>query len=84
MFRVEVDEPIAAGSLSLNGNSARLMKNVDGAYWAKWNGSDASGRIDIVYPDGGKAFCRIGYVTQGMGTQTLSIRNRVCNYPNDQ
>ena len=80
MFRVYVDEPVAGSTLTLNGQSARLMNNVDGAYWAKWNGADAHGRIDITYPDGGKATCRIGYVTSGMGIQNVSVRRRVCTW----
>jgi hypothetical protein len=80
MFAVDVDEPIAGGTLTLNGRSARLMKNIDGAYWAKWGGADANGRIDILYPDGGKASCGIGYVTNGMGIQRASIEKRVCSW----
>jgi hypothetical protein len=80
MFRVYVDEPIATGTLTLNGHSARLMANVDGAYWAKWNGADAGGQIEIRYRDGGEAFCHIGYVTNGMGIQTVRVRKRVCSW----
>jgi hypothetical protein len=78
MFRVDVDEPIEHGKLTLNGNSADLMKNLDGAYWAKWSGSDARGTIEIVFPDGGATTCRVGYITNGMGVQDFSIRNRRC------
>lgn len=78
MFRVESDEVINDGILTLNGHSARLMKNVDGAYWAKWNGADADGRITVSFPDGGHASCRVGYITNGMGTQQFAIANRQC------
>ena len=79
MFRVDVDEQIVGGTLILNGHSAHLMKNVDGAYWGKWNGSDASGRIEISYSDGGKATCTVGYVTPGMSEiQSFSVTHRVC------
>jgi hypothetical protein len=80
MFAVDVDEPIAGGTLTLNGRSARLKKNMDGRYWAKWNGSDADGKIDILYPDGGKASCRIGYVTHGMSIQNFSVSKRICRW----
>ena len=79
MFSVNVDEQIVGGTLILNGRSARLMKNLDGAYWAKWNGSDASGRIEILYPDGGSITCNVGYVTNGMrDIQMFSVTDRVC------
>ena len=80
MFRVEVDEPITGGKLTLNGKSAALMKNVDGAYWAKWNGSDAAGEVEVRYPDGSTATCQIGYVTHGMGIQTIQVRRRHCEW----
>ena len=78
MFSVAVDEPVLRGKLTLNGNSADLVKNFDGAYWAKWNGSDAAGTIDVVFPDGAVVTCRVGYVTQGMGVQAFSIHDRHC------
>jgi|GEM_PF-1132170 len=79
MFRVEVDEPVTRATLTLNGASAGMMKNVDGAYWAKWNGSDASGKIDIVFPDGGIVSCKIGYVTSGLTeVRTFVMRGRKC------
>ena len=78
MFSVDADEPIEGGTLTLNGYSANLMKNVDGAYWAKWNGSDADGRIEIIFPDGGTTTCRVGYVTQGMNVQEFTVRGRKC------
>lgn len=79
MFSMEVDEDIAGGTLTLNGASASLMRNVDGAYWAKWNGSDASGTIEVVYPDGAKAVCEVGYVTRGMGdVQKYAVVDRKC------
>jgi hypothetical protein len=85
MFRVEVDEPIDGGTLTLNGNSAALIKNADGAYWAKWDGSDASGRIEIVYPDGTKAVCTVGYVTNGLlEIQNFVVTDRQCNAVVDQ
>ena len=80
MFSVAADEPIERGKLTLNGNSVELMKNVDGAYWAKWNGSDAHGTIEIVYPDGAVVTCRVGYVTQGMGIQEFSVQDRQCEH----
>ncbi len=78
MFRVEVDEAISGGELTLNGNSARLMKNIDGAYWAKWNGSDADGDIVVHFVDGADVKCMVGYVTRGYGTQTFVVRQRKC------
>ena len=78
MFRVDVDEQVKGGTLTLNGNSADLMKNLDGNYWAKWNGSDADGDIRIVFPDGQTTTCHVGYVTQGMGIQEFEIRHRQC------
>lgn len=78
MFRVDVDERLDGGTLTLNGNSAPLLKNVDGAYWAKWNGADADGEIRIVFTDGASTICRVGYVTQGMGVQKFAVKNRQC------
>jgi hypothetical protein len=79
MFRVHVDEPILGGELVLNGRAARLMKNVDGAYWAKWSGSDASGEISIAYADGMSVKCTVGYVTNGMtDIQNFEVRRRRC------
>jgi hypothetical protein len=79
MFRVIVDEPIVGGDLTLNGRSAHLMHNVDGAYWAKWTGSDASGQIVIRYADGANTTCRVGYVTRGMTEiQDFEITRREC------
>jgi hypothetical protein len=78
MFSVDVDEPISGGTLTLNGASARLMKNIDGAYWGIWNGADASGTIEVLYPGGQRASCSVGYVTPGMSIQTYTIRNRKC------
>ena len=79
MFRVEVDEAIDHGTLTLNGRSVGLMKNVDGAYWAKWNGSDASGQIDIVFTDRAGASCAVGYVTHGISDiQQFLVRRRRC------
>jgi hypothetical protein len=79
MFSVEADEPITGGELTLNGKSARLMKNVDGAYWAKWNGADADGFIIVHYGDRSSARCRIGYVTSGMtDIQQFKVTGRTC------
>jgi hypothetical protein len=79
MFSVSVDEEIRGGTLTLNGKRAPLMRNVDGAYWAKWEGSDASGTIEVVFPDGGKAVCEIGYVTHGMtDVQAYEVIDRTC------
>ena len=81
MFKMEVDEPITGGELILNGRSARLMKNVDGAYWGKWNGADADGEMVVHYSDGATARCRIGYATRGMEIQTYRIQHRQCGRP---
>ncbi len=79
MFSVSADEDIRAGTLTLNGKSAPLMRNIDGAHWAKWDGSDASGVIEIVFPDGTTTVCEVGYVTHGMmDVQTYVIADRVC------
>lgn len=77
-FRIEVDEPIVDGQIVLNGTYANLMENPDGAYWAEWAGSDASGQIDVAYPDGGRASCLVGYVTRGMDMQEFTVRDRKC------
>ncbi|MBY6217559.1 hypothetical protein [Qipengyuania aquimaris] len=79
MFAVDVDEEIDRGNLVLNGDAAALMKNTDGAYWAKWDGSDASGYIELIYPDGETVRCEVGYVTQGMrDVQSFEVRERAC------
>ncbi len=79
MFRVDSDEAIINGTLTLNGQAAALTKNLDGAWWGKWNGSDADGTIRIVYSDGAATMCRIGYVTHGMtDVQRFTIRRRQC------
>ena len=79
-FKIEIDEPIAAGTLTLNGQSARLIKDVDGTYRAEWDGGDADGRIDLIYPDGGRSSCHIGYLTHSMGPQSVLVRKRVCRW----
>jgi uncharacterized protein YfaP (DUF2135 family) len=79
MFSVSVDEPVEGGQLVLNGRSADLMLNADGDYWAKWDGSDASGQIRVRYPDGGLATCQVGYVTPGMlEVQHYAVVDRNC------
>ncbi|UOR14687.1 hypothetical protein [Qipengyuania aquimaris] len=79
MFAVDVDEEIDGGTLVLNGESAALMQNMDGSYWARWDGSDASGFIELIYPDGKTARCEVGYVTQGMlDVQSFEVRERAC------
>lgn len=79
MIAVDVDEEIEGGKLVLNGKSAGLTKNVDGVYWAKWDGPDASGYIEIRYPDGERIQCRVGYVTHGMEPQRFEVRDRTCS-----
>lgn len=79
MFRVEVDEPANGGTMTLNGNSADLMTNIDGALWARWESSDASGEILIRYPDGDTTTCQIGYVTHGLHEiQQFRVVDRDC------
>ena len=79
MFKVNVNERIVGGRLTLNGRSDRLMRSLDGAYWAKWNGSDASGSIEILYPDGEKVTCNVGYVANGIfDIQEFAVTDRVC------
>ena len=79
MFRVQVDEAVLGGKLTLNGNSARLIKNVDGAYWAKWDGNYASGEILVEYPDGATVKCQIDHVTHDMTEiQDFRILQRRC------
>lgn len=79
MFSVEVDEPIAGGRITLNGGSAKLMKNLDGAYWAKWREVVAEGDMVVTFADGKTASCKIAYVP---GTspqrQAYAIRDRKC------
>ena len=79
LFAVEVDEPIKGGVLTLNGKSAKLMRNIDGRFWAKWDGSDADGSVDVTFVDGASASCRVGYVTNGMtDVQAFRIIARRC------
>lgn len=81
LFRVQTDEPVVSGSLQLNGKSANLMKNFDDAYWAKWNGSDASGKITLQFEDGASTTCIVGYVTNGMNEiQEYAVSRRVCKH----
>ena len=79
MFAVDVDEKIDGGNLVLNGKAAALMKNADGAYWAKWDGSDASEFIELIYPDGEAVRCEVGYVTHAtLDVQTFEVKGRTC------
>ena len=79
MFAVDVDEEIEGGTLTLNDNTANLTRNLDGRYWVKWGGSDASGHIEVSFPDGETARCTIDYVTHGMiDIQEFVIKDRVC------
>jgi len=79
MFRVQADEPIESGRLILNGRSADLMRNVDGAYWAKWDGADASGQIELFFAGGRTVRCEIGYVTNGLiEVQEFVVESRRC------
>lgn len=84
MFSVAVDEPIVDGRMTLNGASARLMKNLDGAYWAKWREVPGKGEIVVFYADGTSASCKIAYIP---GTtpqhQAFAIHNRKCVSPPD-
>ncbi len=81
MFSVSVDEPVEGGRLVLNGRSADLMQNVDGNYWAKWDGADAHGQIEIQYPDGTMTACEIGYVTNGLqNVQQFAVTDRTCEW----
>lgn len=79
MFSVAVDEDIDHGTLTLNGNTGKLMRNMDGNYWAKWSGSDASGHIEVVFSDGETTRCEVGYVTHGLlEVQEFVVENRKC------
>lgn len=79
LFAVDVDEPIEGGTLTLNGHSARLASNVDGAYWATWDGSDADGQIEVRFADGSTTHCPVGYVTNGMTeVQRYRVKARKC------
>lgn len=79
MFSVAVDEDIDHGTLSLNDNTGKLMRNMDGKYWAKWSGSDASGHIEVVFSDGETTRCEVGYVTHGLlEVQEFVVENRTC------
>jgi len=78
MFSVDVDEEITGGALTLNGSSARLIRNADGSYWAKWDGSDASGQITLDYHDGSTVRCAVGYVTHGIKEQRYRVVDREC------
>jgi len=78
-FRVDVDESASAGTLTLNNQSANLELSADGTFVGRWNGSDASGKIEITFPDGSKTQCLVGYVTHGMiEVQRFSIKKRQC------
>lgn len=78
MVRVEADEAVEGATLVLNGRSAPLIKNVDGAYWGKWNGGDADGLIEVRFAVGATAVCRVGYLSSGMGVQEFRIDRRQC------
>lgn len=79
MFAVDVDEPIAGGTLMLNARFTELMRDAGGTYTARWDGADGSGSIAIRYPDGATISCRIGYVTNGLReVQRFVVRARQC------
>jgi hypothetical protein len=79
MFSVAVDEPIIDGLITLNGGSAKLIKNLDGAYWAKWREKAAEGELMVVFTDGKRASCKIEYAPgNSPQRQAFAIRNRKC------
>lgn len=79
MFSVAVDEPILEGSITLNGGSAPLMKNLDGAYWAKWREVAAEGAMVVTFADRKTASCPIAYVPgSSPQRQAYAIRDRQC------
>jgi hypothetical protein len=79
MFSVAVDELVIDGRITLNGGSAKLMKNLDGAYWAKWREKVAEGELKVVFADGKSASCKIAYVPgRSPQRQAFAIRNRKC------
>lgn len=79
MFSVQVDEPIAGGTITLNGGTVPLMKNVDGAYWAKWREAVAEGKITVRFPDGKSVSCGVGYKPgSSPRMQVFAIRDRKC------
>lgn len=78
MVRVESDEPIRDGQLIVNGAAANLMKNADGAYWAKWTGADTEGRIEVHFLDGQATTCEIAHLRSEGVVQTFKVANRRC------
>ena len=79
MFAVEVDEPIKSGTITLNDGSAPLIKNLDGAYWAKWTERDAKGKIVVLFPDGTETSCEISYaVGKSPQMQRFKVVFRQC------
>ena len=80
MFSVAVDEPIVDGRMTLGGASAPLMKNLDGAYWAKWRDEAAEGELVVIFADRKTVSCKIAYVPGGSAQhQAYAIRNRKCS-----
>lgn len=78
-FAVDVDEDIRGGTLTLNGKTSELTQNLDGQYWGKWGGSDASGEIELIFLDGENVRCPVGYVTHGMiEPQKFIVSDRDC------
>lgn len=79
MFSLAVDEPIIDGHIKLNDGTAKLIKNLDGAYWAKWREVEAKGEMAVTFADGKAVSCKIAYIP---GTspqrQAYVIRNRKC------
>ena len=79
MFSVAVDEPIIGGRITLNGGSAGSMKNLDGAYWAKWREVAAEGEMVVTFADGNIVSCPIAYIPgSSPQRQAYAIRDRQC------
>ena len=78
MFKVEADEPIQTGELTLNGISAELQSDADGTQWGEWHGSDASGQIELTLTDGTIVRCPVGYVSHGLDVQHFVVSDRNC------
>lgn len=78
-FELEVDERISSADLVLNGKTSNFERHGYGPYKSEWNGSDASGQINILYPDGSRTTCQVGYVTHGITEpQRFRLENKAC------
>lgn len=78
-FDLKSDEPLKSATLSLRDQRISMEKGADGVYVAHWAGGEADGTIQVIFPDGGVASCRVGYVTDGLGPQKFMLEHRRCS-----